>query len=97
MIMSRVTLTLTELSHRVALPVTTVTEIVKLGIVEPEVVDDDWHFDEQVITVVSRAVRLHRDLDIDWCGVALALELLDEVEALRLENEHLRQRLARFI
>lgn len=95
--MSRVTLTLRELSHRVALPETTVTEIVELGIVEPAVVDDDWHFDEQVIMVVTRAARLHRDLHIDWSGVALALELLDEVESLRLENERLRQRLARFL
>lgn len=95
--MSRVTLTLTELSHRVALPVTTVTEIVEVGIVEPEVIGGDWHFDEQVILLISRAARLHQDLDIDWGGVALALELLDEVEQLRRENRRLRQRLARFL
>lgn len=95
--MNRVTLTLTELSRRVALPVATVNEIVEVGIVEPQVIAGDWHFDEQVILVITRAVRLHRDLDIDWGGVALALELLDEVERLRRENRQLRQRLERFL
>ncbi len=94
--MSQVTLTLTELAHQVSLPEATLTEIVELGIIEPQVVDHGWRFDETVILVVSRARRLHRDLGIDWGGVALALELLDEIDNLRQENQRLRQRLTRF-
>lgn len=91
------TLTLTELSFRAALPVATVTEMVELGIIEPVRREPDWHFDEQVVMVLTRASRLHRDLGIDWNGVALALELLNEVENLRAENASLRQQLARFL
>ena len=95
--MSQVTLTLTELAHQVSLPETTLTEIVELGIIEPYRVDHDWRFDEKVILVLSRASRLHRDLGIDWEGVALALELLDEIDTLREENRRLRRRLTRFV
>lgn len=95
--LQRTTLTLAELSRRVALPMATVTEIVELGIVDPEPHGDHWQFDEQVIVVVTRAARLHRDLGIDWSGVALALQLLDEVEYLRRENQRLRRRLERFL
>ena len=91
------TLTLTELSHRAALPVATVTEIVELGIIEPLHREPDWSFDERVVVVLTRATRLHQDLGIDWNGVALALELLEEVKSLRTENAMLRQRLARFL
>ncbi|ASK33977.1 chaperone modulator CbpM [Alloalcanivorax mobilis] len=90
------TLTLSELCHRVALPRTTVVEIVEVGIIEPVRHGNDWHFDEQVVLLVTRACRLHQDLGIDWNGVALALELLEEVASLRQENQRLRQRLQRF-
>jgi chaperone modulatory protein CbpM len=38
---------------------------------------------------------LQSDLQIDWAGVALALQLIDELEQLRAENSHLRRRLSR--
>jgi len=36
-------------------------------------------------------------LELEWEGVALALNLLDELEHLRAENRMLRQRLGRFL
>ncbi|HEX7037398.1 MAG TPA: chaperone modulator CbpM [Pseudomonadales bacterium] len=42
-----------------------------------------WHFDGIAVVRVQRAVRLQRDLGVNLPGVALALELLDEIEALR--------------
>ncbi|HCE40907.1 chaperone modulator CbpM [Alloalcanivorax profundimaris] len=90
-------LTLTELSRRVALPVATVTEIVELGIIEPDSHDPHWLFDETVTVIVTRAARLHRDLAMDWSGVALALELSEENRRLRRENAALRRRLERFL
>jgi len=49
-----------------------------------------------VLAEIARATRLRRDLEINWEGVALALELLDEVQALRRENHALLRRLKRF-
>lgn len=42
-----------------------------------------WHFDGIAVVRVQRAVRLQQDLGVNLPGVALALELLDELEALR--------------
>jgi len=72
--------------------------MIEEGILSPhEDTAGEWRFELQMIFTARRAVRLHRDLEIDWCGIALALELLDELEQLRDENRILRQRLARFI
>jgi len=74
-----------------------VIEIVEHGIVEPQGrTPDDWLFDEQAPAIARRAAKLHRDLALEWEGVALALELLEEVQQLRSENAMLRQRLGRF-
>jgi chaperone modulatory protein CbpM len=48
------------------------------------------------LVVVKRALRLRRDLDLEWAGIALALELMAELEQLRHENSQLKQRLSRF-
>lgn len=47
-------------------------------------------------TCCAAPERLRRELALDWAGVAVALDLLGEVERLRLENRHLRRRLGRF-
>jgi chaperone modulatory protein CbpM len=92
------TLTLTEVCHRVSLPEHAVVEIVEVGIVTPVAGSArTWRFDDQTLVVLSRAARLHEDLGLDWHGVALALELLEEIDTLRRENEQLRHRLGRFL
>jgi chaperone modulatory protein CbpM len=50
-----------------------------------------------MLILTKKAVRLHRDLDVDWVGVALAIILLDEVEQLREKNRRLQRRLSRFV
>jgi chaperone modulatory protein CbpM len=42
-----------------------------------------WRFDGFAVVRVQRAVRLQQDLGVNLAGIALALELLDEIEALR--------------
>ena len=87
-----------ELCERLAMPQELLVTIVEQGIVEPVERDGRrWWFDARVTVRLSRAVRLHRDLDVDWPGVALALELLEELESVREENRHLRRRLERFL
>ncbi|WP_447971470.1 chaperone modulator CbpM [Nitrospira sp. M1] len=39
-------------------------------------------FEAQAFARLSRGLRLHRDLGINWAGVAVALELLDRIEDL---------------
>ncbi|MFS0824878.1 chaperone modulator CbpM [Pseudomonas phoenicis] len=74
-----------------------VIEIVEHGIVEPQGrTPQDWLFDDQAPLRTRRAVKLHRQLQLEWEGVALALELLEEVQQLRTENSRLRQQLGRF-
>ena len=43
---------------------------------------DDWHFAGAALQRARRAVRLMRDLEINPPGVALALELIDEIRRL---------------
>ncbi|WP_312937150.1 chaperone modulator CbpM [Pseudomonas sp.] len=74
-----------------------VIEIVEHGIVEPRGrTPQDWLFDDQAPLLTKRAVKMHQQLQLEWEGVALALELLDEVRHLRTENSRLRQQLGRF-
>ena len=42
----------------------------------------------------KRACRLQRDLELDWPAVALALELIEELQRLRDENQRLQRQLA---
>ena len=42
-----------------------------------------WRFDGVAVVRVQRALRLQQDLGVNLPGVALALELLDELEKLR--------------
>lgn len=86
-----------ELCQRTDLNTETLVEIVEHGIVEPEGANpEEWTFNLDYVCTVQRAARLHRDLEIDWAGIALVLELLEERDRLRAENEMLQRRLGRF-
>lgn len=75
----------------------TVIEIIEQGIVEPRGDSlDEWVFSPDMLIVTKKAVRLHSDLNVDWPGVALAIDLLDEMEQLREKNRYLESRLSRF-
>lgn len=87
-----------ELCQRTSVPGETLVTIVEHGIITPiNSAAPRWQFDISTVWVVRRAVRLQRELELDWQGAALALELLDENQRLRDENERLRQRLLRFV
>ncbi|MGB7180749.1 MAG: chaperone modulator CbpM [Burkholderiaceae bacterium] len=65
--------------------------LVDEGVVEP-IADaaklskpTDWRFRAISVSRVRRAVRLEQDLGLNMAGIALALELLDELAALRLQ------------
>jgi chaperone modulatory protein CbpM len=58
---------------------------------------DDWVFDTGTAQWMQRAIRLQRELDIDWVAVAMLVDLLRERDQLAQENRALRQRLSRFL
>lgn len=91
-------LTVTELCHHTGISPDDIQEIIALGVIVPlERETEEWFFDDDAIIVIHRAVKLHRELALDWHGIAIALTLLDENERLKQENKQLRQQLTRFI
>ena len=75
-----------------------VIEIHEHGILEPQGGQPrDWRFTDYELALAKRAAKLRRELELEWEGVALALDLLEEVHELRAENRMLRQRLGRLL
>jgi chaperone modulatory protein CbpM len=61
-----------------------ITELVSFGIVAPGgMPSTHWRFSELALHRLKKAIRLHRDLGIDQQGLALTLDLLDEIDRLR--------------
>ncbi len=86
-----------EFCQSAELPQTVLMEIVEHGIVEPRgPTPEQWLFDASALSIVKRAFRLQAELQLEWAGVALALQLLAELEQLRAENSYLLRRLNRF-
>lgn len=80
-----VELTLAELCHACQLPAETVLTLVDSGIIEPHGRNpDNWRFYGVSIRRVHCALRLERDLGVNTAGAALALDLLEEIERLRM-------------
>jgi chaperone modulatory protein CbpM len=88
-----------EITSILQLPETTLLDIIEHGILQPVTgnTTDTWLFEQQMISVLKKAVRLHQDLEINWQGIAMVLELLEQREQLQIENALLKQRLSRFI
>lgn len=77
-------LTLDELSQLCGTRTTLIVELVEEGVLEPtDVHASHWVFRGSCIKQVQTAARLQRDLNVNMPGIALALELLEELESLR--------------
>ncbi len=93
-----VELDLGDVCDAVELPRNTFIKMVEYGIVEPRGEKPaEWSFDLTMVSIARRAVRLRRDLKLNWSAVALVIELIEEREQLQAENELLNQRLQRFL
>lgn len=90
-------LDLYDVCERCSLHPTEVEELVDLGLVTPaagsSLDPDRWRFRSSELARLRQARRLRRELDLDWQGVAVTLELLDEIQRLRSEVESLRKQL----
>jgi len=76
--------TLVELSHACKVQREWVIELVEQGVLEPEGgKPDQWHFHASCLSRTRKARRLQQDLELNLPGVALVLDLLEEIEFLR--------------
>lgn len=79
-------LTLAEISRACAVHAECIIELVEEGVIEPAGRDPHhWRFSGAQMRRAGAALRLQHDLGINLAGVALALQLLDEVEELRAQ------------
>ncbi len=83
-----VLLTVKDLSRMCAVDERHIVEYVEEGVLNVvEISAAEWHFTGAALRRARRALRLERDLEINLAGVALVLELMEEVERLRRELE----------
>lgn len=58
--------------------------LIEYEIIHPAgMVPEEWIFDVTHLTRVKTAVRLQRDLEVNVAGIAVVLDLLDELKQLR--------------
>lgn len=79
-------LSLSEISRACAVHAEMIVELVNEGVLAPDGREPHrWRFTGVHVRRATVALRLQRDLGLNLAGAALALELLDEVEALRAQ------------
>ena len=79
-------LTVRDLSRMCAVDERHIVEFVEEGVLSVVEIDTiEWHFSGAALRRTRLALRLERDLELNLPGVALALELMDELEQLRRE------------
>ncbi|APW37031.1 MerR family transcriptional regulator [Rhodoferax koreense] len=77
-------LTLADLCQHCRVRTEYVVEMVEEGVLSPEgTAPQTWRFTGVHVQRARVAVRLQRDLGVNPAGAALALQLLDEIEALK--------------
>jgi chaperone modulatory protein CbpM len=79
-------LTVKDLSRMCAVDERHIVEFVEEGVLNVvEINTTEWHFTGTALRRARLALRLERDLELNLAGVALALELLEQLEHLRRE------------
>ncbi|MES1926663.1 chaperone modulator CbpM [Salinisphaera sp. T31B1] len=89
---TRSTLTLGQLCRSAGVQAEWITLLVEEGVIEPQQRGSRWEFAATHLPRVHTAARLHRDLGVNVSGLALALELMDEITALRARLDALAER-----
>ena len=79
-------LTVKDLSRMCAVDERHIVEFVEEGVLNVvEINTTEWQFTGTALRRARLALRLERDLELNLAGVALALELLEQLEHLRRE------------
>ena len=98
------TKTVTHISFQELCEIENVSRRVVISLVEYDIAQpvsgsgaEDWVFDTHGAHWLKKAIRLRRDLELDWMAIAMLVDLLRQRERLADENRQLRQRLERFL
>ena len=85
-------LNLAELCQCCQTPAEFIISLVDQGVIEPAkgTSSRHWQFYQSAQIRTHKAIRLRQDLGINLSGVALSLDLLDEIESLKRELNQLR-------
>ena len=78
-------LTLRDLSRMCAVDERHIVEFVNEGVLSAVLIEREWRFSGAALRRARRALRLERDLELNLSGLALALDLMEEIEQLRRE------------
>jgi chaperone modulatory protein CbpM len=76
-------LSLKDLSRMCSVDERHIVEFVEEGVLNVIEVRSEWHFSGDALRRARLAVRLQRDLELNLAGVALAVELIEEIAQLR--------------
>jgi chaperone modulatory protein CbpM len=80
-------LSIKELSRMCAVDERHIVEFVEEGVLSVVNISSEWHFTGDALRRARLAVRLERDLELNLAGVALAVELIEEIARLRRQLE----------
>lgn len=76
---------------------TDIIEMVNFGILDPRGNSTrTWKFSPQELQRFRKAARLQHDLELDLAGIALALDLLEKIDAMQTQMQQLQHLLKLF-
>jgi len=84
-------LSLAELCQSCHAPAETIIQLIDYGVISPQEGKNSrqWRFHRSTLIRADKALRLRRDLGVNLAGVALALELLDQIDDLKRQLRRL--------
>jgi chaperone modulatory protein CbpM len=86
---------LSEVCIRCGVHAELIVEMVEYGVVQPADTDANkrWLFAGEALARLDRAQRLRQDLELNLPGLALSMDLLDEIDMLRRQVASLQHQL----
>ncbi|HEX7811048.1 MAG TPA: chaperone modulator CbpM [Burkholderiales bacterium] len=92
----RTELSLDELTELSGLPADMLRELVDCGVLVPAATGaSQWRLTSASITAVQTAGRLRSDFELDTSALALVVRLLDRIQRLETQLQHLRAQMPR--
>ena len=81
-------LTFDELCHAAGISEEAMQEMINFGVIEPRGFSPEgWRFDANHLRRIRTALHLQQDLEVNLAGIALVLDLLDQMERMRTQIE----------